>query len=100
MTAKTARKISRHIRGSDKEPGKYGAVDHPYGLPTAPELKKGCGGNVFSVVRVRCHSQSVTVDAVVVEIEESYESIGITPQHSIPDPGFVPRRSHPLYCPH
>jgi hypothetical protein len=79
MTAKTARKISRHIRGSDKEPGQYGAVDHPDGLPTAPELEEGCGGNVFSVVCVRCHSESVTVDTVVVEIEKSYESIGITP---------------------
>jgi hypothetical protein len=93
MTAKTARKISRRIRGSDKEPGQYGAVDHPYGLPTAPQLEEGCGGNVLSVVRVRRHSESVTVDTAVMKIEESYESVGITRQRCIPGPGFVPKEA-------
>jgi hypothetical protein len=91
MTAKTARKISCHIRGSDKEPGQYGAVDHPYRLPTAPELEEGCGGDVFSVVHVRGQSEGVPVDTVVVEIEDIDEGIDVTRQRCIPGPGFAPR---------
>lgn len=100
MTAKTAHEISRQIRGRDKEPGQYRAVDHPYGPPTAPELEEGCGGDVFRVVHVRGHSKSVTVDTVAVAIEDSDKSIAVTAERCIPGPRFVPRRSHPLYCPH
>jgi hypothetical protein len=91
MTAKTTRKISRQIRGRDKEPGQCRPVDHPYRSPMAPELEEGCGGDVFSVVHVRGHSESVTVDTVVVEIEDSDESTPVTRQHCIPGPGFAPR---------
>jgi hypothetical protein len=91
IAVKTAHKISREIRGRDNEPGQYGAVDHPDGSPTAPELEEGCGGDVFSVVHVRGQSEGVPVDTVVVEIEDIDEGIDVTRQRCIPGPGFAPR---------
>jgi hypothetical protein len=90
ITAKAARKVSSQVRGGDQEPGQHGAVDHPYGLSTAPELEERCGGYVFRIVDVGGDPKSMAVDAVAVLIKDGDESIGISRERRIPGPRFVP----------
>ncbi len=60
-------------------------------LSTTPEFEECGGGYVFRVVDVGGDPKSVAIDAVVVEIEDSDESIGVTCERCVPGHGFVPR---------
>lgn len=95
-----ATKIARQICRRDEEPRQDGTVDNPNGLLTSPKFEERTGRDIFRVVYVRGHSESVAIHTIAMLVEDSDEGIAVIAENGRPVGRLVPNGSHPQYCPH
>jgi hypothetical protein len=94
VSTKAARQVTREIRCRYEKPGQYGAVNHPNRFPASPELKKRTSRDIFRVMDVRGHSESLAIHTVAMLIEDSDESIAVVSQNGRPGSRLVPIGFH------
>jgi hypothetical protein len=94
VSTKAARQISCQIRRRYEESGQHGTVDDPNRFPASPELKERTDRDIFRVVDVRGHSESLAIHPVAMLIEDSDESIAIVAENGRPGDRLVPIGSH------
>jgi hypothetical protein len=94
ISTKAARQISRQIRRRYEEPGQHGTLDYPNRFPASPELKERSSRNIFRVVYVRGHSESVAIHTIAMLVEDSDEGIAVIAENGRPGGRLVPIGSH------